>query len=137
MWRPNWLVGPTPVKRSASNSAVRYLPSKTNISVRVENLTTLAEIPARLKNPVIHNGTGTLTVHGTVEIGQYLQYEGNDSAAVFDENWNEVRDMRVTRASYRMPCGWAPFSIQSASRADPWLEVQCMTEGEPMAVPVR
>jgi len=110
-----------------------YLPPKTKASVQVERLTALAEIPACLENPIIHVGAGTLTVHGQVESGQYLQFEGGDSAAVFDENWNKQRDLRVTKDSYCMPSGWAPFAIQAASSA--WLEVQFLTEGEPMVVP--
>jgi len=37
-----------------------------------------------------------------------------------------------------MPAGWAPVSVMAAeSDAKPWLEVQFMTEGEPMVVPAR
>jgi hypothetical protein len=78
-----------------------------------------------------------VTVHGQIESGQYLQFEGGDSAAVFDENWNKLGDLRVRRAGYRMPSGFFPVSTHSASKASPWLEVQFMTEAEPMAVPLR
>jgi hypothetical protein len=111
-----------------------YLPPKSKASVRVEQLAALAEIPARLENPVIHVGAGTLAVHGVVESGQYLRYEGGDSAAVCDENWNKLRDLPVTQAGYAMPPGWAAVSVSSAAKANPWLEVQFMTEGEPMIV---
>jgi hypothetical protein len=114
-----------------------YLPPQTKASVQVEGLTALAEIPACLENPIIHVGAGTLTVHGRVESGQYLQFEGGDSAAVFDENWNKRRDLRVTRTEYTMPSGWATVSIHSESKANPWLEAQFLTEGEPMEVPLR
>jgi hypothetical protein len=114
-----------------------HLPPKTKASVRVENLAALAEIPARLENPVIRVGAGTLTVRGVVASGQYLCYKGGDSAAVCDENWNRLRDLPVTQASYDMPSGWAGISVHSTAKASPWLEVQFMTEGEPMVVPLR
>jgi len=114
---------------------IGYLPPGTKASVHVEGLAALAEVPARLENPVVHVGAGALTVHGQIESGQYLQFEGGDSAAVFDENWNKLGDLRVTRTGYSMPSGFSPISIHSASKASPWLEVQFMTEGEPMAVP--
>jgi len=116
---------------------IGYLPPGTKASVHVEGLAALAEVPARLENPVVHVGAGALTVHGQIESGQYLQFEGGDSAAVFDENWNKLGDLRVTRTGYSMPSGFSPISIHSASKASPWLEVQFMTEGEPMAVPFR
>jgi len=54
-----------------------------------------------------------------------------------DENWNKRRDLRLTKADYSMPSGFFPVSIYSASKASPWLEVQFLTEGEPMEVPLR
>ena len=56
---------------------------------------------------------------------------------MFDENWNKQHDLRVTKASYSMPSGFSPISIRSPSQAKPWLEVQFMTQGEPMKVPPR
>jgi hypothetical protein len=77
-------------------------------------------------------------VKGSVASGQYLQYEGGATAAVFDENWNKVRDVPVEKNEYVMPAGWAPVSISTTQAAPlPWLEVQFMTEGEPMVVPAR
>jgi hypothetical protein len=111
-----------------------YLPPKTKASVQVQGLAALAESPARLENPVIHVGPGTLAVQGVIESGQYLQFEGGETAAVCDENWNKLRELPVTGAGYAMPSGSAPVVIQSAASARPWLEVQFMTEGEPMAV---
>ena len=114
-----------------------HLPPQTKSSVRVERLTALAELPAALENPVIRTGSGTLAVQGRVASGEYLQYEGGEAAAVYDENWNKRRELPVAKTDYLMPAGWAPVSIASASPAQPWLEVQFMTEGPPMEVPAR
>lgn len=112
-----------------------HLPPKTKASVRVESLSALAEIPARITNPIIRVGTGTLRVLGVVESGQYLHYEGGHSAALCDENWNKLCDLPVTQSDFNMPSGWAPITVQATAKASPWLEVQFMTEGEAMDVP--
>jgi hypothetical protein len=109
-----------------------HLPAKTKTSVRVESITALAEIPAQLENPVIRTGIGTLAVHGVVTSGQYLQYQGGDTASVFDENWIKIRDLSVEKRDYTMPAGYAPVSVTAKTK--PWLEVQFMTEGVPMIV---
>ncbi len=114
-----------------------FLPPSCNAAaVRVEGLAALAEIPAVLENPVIRTGPGVLTVRGAVASGQYLQYDGGGTAAVCDENWVKVRELPVEKRDFVMPAGWAPVSVSTGgTQAQPWLEVQFMTEGEPLIVP--
>lgn len=114
-----------------------HLPPQTKASIRVERLMALAEIPAELKDPEIRTGTGTLRVKGTIASGEYLQFHGGGTAAVFDENWKKLRDLPVEKNNYAMPAGWAPVCLSSEAEPKPWLEVQYMTEGEPMHVPAQ
>ncbi len=115
-----------------------YLPPKCKVTVAVEKITALAEIPAELENPVIRTGAGTLMVKGTVGSGQYLQYGGGETATVYDENWVKLRELSVEKKDYVMPQGWAPVSIGAAgTKVRPWLEVQFITEDTPMVVPAR
>lgn len=114
-----------------------HLPSQTKAAVRVDRLAALAELPATLENPVIRTGSGTLAVQGRVASGEYLQYEGGEAAAVYDENWNKRRELPVVKTGYTMPAGWASVSIEASAPLQPWLEVQFMTEGPPMEVPAR
>jgi hypothetical protein len=115
-----------------------YLPAGKKVSVLVEGLKALGEIPATIENPVIRTGTGTLTVKGAIASGQYLQYEGGETAGVFDENWKKLRDLPVEKNEYLMPAGWGPVAINAGgANVKPWLEVQFMTEGEPMVVPAK
>ncbi|HEY3321295.1 MAG TPA: hypothetical protein VGP72_12565 [Planctomycetota bacterium] len=114
------------------------VPAGKKASVLVEDLKTLGEIPVALQNPVIRTGAGLLTVKGSVESGQILQYDGGETATVFDENWKKLAELPVERNHFAMPAGWAPVSISApGSDARPWLEVQFMTEGEPMPVPAK
>lgn len=115
-----------------------HVPAGKKASVLVEDLKALGEIPVALKNPVIRTGEGLLTVKGSVQSGQYLQYDGGETAGVFDENWKKLSELSVEKKNYTMPAGWAPVSIGAeGSNAKPWLEVQFMTEGEPMVVPAK
>jgi len=115
-----------------------FVPAGKKASVLVEDLKALGEVPVGLRNPVIRTGEGSLTIKGPVESGQILQYEGGDTATVFDENWKTLREWPVEKKDYTMPVGWAPVSISATgSNTKPWLEVQFITEGEPMRVPAK
>ena len=97
----------------------------------------LKELPAELADPVIAVGRGRLAVKGAVSTGQYLAYEGGDEAGVFDANWRPVKRLPVAATDYIMPSGESDVSVASSARPAPWLEVQFITRGEPMAVPRR
>ncbi len=63
------------------------------------------------------------------------KYDGGDKANVYDENWNKVKDVQVNRTNYTMPTGFSPVSVKVANGAPrPWLEVQFITQGEPLRV---
>jgi hypothetical protein len=114
------------------------VPPATETSVLVEGLTTLAEIPTQLENPIIQTGQGSLTVKGIIKSGEYLQCDGGKTAAVFDENWNRLRELPVEACDYTMPTGRAPVSITTTQTNPlPWLEVQFMTEGAAMVIRAR
>lgn len=120
------------------NIGLGHVPKQTKASVLVKNLKALAEIDTKLVDPVIHTGKGKLQVQGSVDSGHYLQYEGGDTAAVYDENWNKVKELTVRTQNYEMPAGWEKVSVTtSGTMPKPWLEVQFMTRGESMTVNVQ
>jgi hypothetical protein len=113
-----------------------YMPPRTRASVVIENLQALGEIPEKLIDPVFHAGTGTLSVKGSVASNQYLEYDGGATATVYDENWHKLNELPVLGNDWEMPNGQAPVSITTAaSGLAPWLEVQFLTEGQPILVP--
>lgn len=115
---------------------VARLPAKGRASILVEHLQALAEIPARLENPVIRTGEGSLHVRGVVASGELLTYEGGAFATVFDENWNQLRNLPVEPHDYLMPSGRAPVTVQTDTPApSPWLDAQFIVEGPPMKIP--
>ena len=74
-------------------------------------------------------------IEGEILTSQYIKYDGGDKATVYDENWNTVKDVKVNLTNYMMPTGFAPVSVKVAADAPrPWLEVQFVTQGEPLRV---
>ncbi|NQT88215.1 hypothetical protein HQ560_15715, partial [bacterium] len=113
------------------------LPASKDAAVTVEGMRALKELPAELVDPVIVVGNGRLAVKGTIETGQYLAYEGGDDAGVFDANWRPVKRLAVAATDYGMPTGASDVSVESGEAPAPWLEVQFITRGKPMAVSER
>ncbi|MEN6504386.1 MAG: hypothetical protein ABFD92_07600 [Planctomycetaceae bacterium] len=113
-----------------------HVPPLTKASALVEGIKALAEIPAMLENPVIHTGAGTLTIKGRIASGQYLEYTGAATAALFDANWNKLAELPVEARQYVMPSGVSDVWVASAAKTpQPWLEVQFMAEGAAILVP--
>lgn len=112
-----------------------HIPKQTNARIKVEGLKALKEIDTELVNPVIHTGKGTLEVSGNIASGQYLEYKCGDKVTVYDENWNKVKELPVEKCNYEMDKGWSEVSVTTSQKKPlPWLEVQFMTEGEPIMV---
>lgn len=110
------------------------IPPRTKPSVTVGRLQALAEIPVTLTNPVLTLGTRRVTLTGTVASGEYLDYQGGETAAVCDANWNLLRTMSVS-GSGEIPSGPLAVSLEATSTGPkPWLEIQITTQGEPMVV---
>ena len=110
------------------------IPPRTKASVTVGRLQALAEIPVTLSNPVLTLGTRRVTMTGTVASGEYLEYQGGDTATVYDANWNPLRTMSVS-GSGEIPTGPLAVSLDAASTVPkPWLEIQITTQGEPIVV---
>jgi hypothetical protein len=113
------------------------IPPRTNPKVRIANLRVLGDVPSKLINPVIHTGSGRLSVHGEIASGCYLRYDGGEIASIHDRNWKKLRELRVTLEDYRMPTGYAPVWVEVAGDAPrPWLELQTIVTGVPMIVPI-
>jgi hypothetical protein len=117
------------------NVGLGLVPATTTVSVTVEGIKALEEIPTMLVNPVITTATGSLTIHGEIETSWYLEYRGGDTATVYDKNWTEIKQLKVTATNYIMPQGYSTITVTSdAGEPVPWLATQFITEGAPMIV---
>jgi len=112
-----------------------FVPARSHPRVKIENLRLLSERPSRLVNPMICTGGGRLRVAGEIETGQYLQYEGGDTATVYDGNWNKLKQLSVTLSDYTMPSGFAPVRVQVQDGSPrPWLDVRFIAKGSPILI---
>jgi hypothetical protein len=87
-----------------------------------------------LQDPVITvNSTGTLSVTGDIEPGQYLKYETGDTATVYDENWNIVDTLPATALNFTVNNGDNTLLTEAGSGTDAPddLKVQFITVDEP------
>jgi hypothetical protein len=111
------------------------LPPHKQVTVKVEQLTALGEIPVALENPVVRVGTGQLRVRGAIPSGHFLQYTGGDKTVLYDENWHRRAEFSVEKENFVMPLGQASITVSTdQAGSKPWLEVQFLTTGTPILV---
>ncbi len=99
--------------------------------VLVENLRIVGEKPSFIKNPVIHTGSGALSVRGEVKTDEYLWYKGGDTVGVYDLNWHLLENLPATLKDYTVDTGFSDIWIEGeSSNPTPWFDVQFITKGE-------
>ena len=116
---------------------VGEIPPWRQVTVKVEQLTALGEIPVALEHPVVRVGAGRLRVCGDIGSGQFLQYAGGDKAIVYDENWHRLAELPVNATSATMPTGQVGVTVSTEQAGPwPWLDVQFLTSGPPVPIDV-
>jgi hypothetical protein len=112
-----------------------FVPPRSRATVTVGRLQALAEIPVVLTDPIVTIGTQRMVLKGTVASGDYLEYQGGETVAVCDANWNRLRELTVTGPRMQLPTGPVTVLLDaSSSGPKPWLEMQFTTEGDAMVV---
>ncbi|MFM8493933.1 MAG: hypothetical protein ACKOEM_00205 [Planctomycetia bacterium] len=103
--------------------------------VMIENLRMLAETPSSIEDPVIHAGSGTLAIKGTIKSDHYLWYQGGGTVGVYDLNWNLVATLPAVPTDYAVDQGFSEFRIDGrCDSPPPWLDVQFITRGDAIRV---
>uniref|UniRef100_UPI0035653E22 hypothetical protein n=1 Tax=Pontiella sp. TaxID=2837462 RepID=UPI0035653E22 len=93
------------------------------VVIRVE------EGSSSLNDPLITvNGTGTLSVSGAVDAGEYMQFDGGSTVRVYDENWNLDRTLPATATDFVVKAGNNDITTAAASGGAE-LRVQYITLG--------
>jgi hypothetical protein len=107
--------------------------ANTSPKVMIENLRMLAETPSSIQDPVIHAGSGTLAITGTIPSDHYLWYQGGETVGVYDLNWNLEATLPAVRKDYAVDTGFSEFRIEGrCGTPPPWLDVQFIAKGEAM-----
>ncbi|CAA6692437.1 Unannotated [Lentimonas sp. CC19] len=84
-----------------------------------------------LTNPSIEidGGTGSLAVTGTVNAGEYLQYEGGSTALRYDVNWKLLETLPVVVTNFTVVSGTNSVQVLDGASAAVDLETQFIVEG--------
>lgn len=110
------------------------VPASTQANITVGGIKALKEQATQLVNPVIHCGTQSVKVFGTIQTGQYLEYKGGDTANVYDNNWNLVSELTIQKSGQGVNTGWQTVTVNADNDALPWMEIQCLVEGDPISI---
>jgi hypothetical protein len=105
-----------------------HVPAKTTASVTVKGIKLLKEIPVPLRELTISNSTGELKVRGDISTGDYIEYDGADTAIIYDPNWHEKQTVKVPNTCFTARSGYDTYHFSADQQA--WIEVQLFTEGE-------
>ncbi|MGJ8651245.1 MAG: hypothetical protein ACSHX4_12875 [Opitutaceae bacterium] len=102
-----------------------YLLQEPQVVIRV------VETSTALEDPVITvNGTGTLSVSGDIQPGEYMKFEGGSSVQVYDNNWNLDRTLTASVSSFTVNNGNNTITTAAGSGSNtPELNVQYITLG--------
>ncbi|MDF7823587.1 hypothetical protein P4B35_06140 [Pontiellaceae bacterium B12227] len=77
-----------------------YAAQEPQVVIRV------VETSATLEDPLITiNGTGTLSISGDIQPGEYMKYTGGGTVGVYDNNWNLVRTLPAAASSFTVNGG--------------------------------
>ncbi|WP_372846905.1 hypothetical protein [Pontiella sp.] len=92
----------------------------------------VVETSTALHDPLITvNGTGTLSVTGDIEPGEYLKFAGGSSVNVYDNNWNFDRTLAATPTAFSVIGGTNTVTTAAGSgTGSPELNVQYITLGD-------
>jgi hypothetical protein len=108
------------------------IPPSTRAKVTVKDIKLLKEIHVPIKELVIGNPRGRLIVEADMRTGDYVEYDGADTAVIYDGNYHEKQRVKVRRDGFTATAGYDTFTF-SGDR-ETWIEVQMTTQGEAIEV---
>lgn len=109
-----------------------HIPPGAHARIRVSQIKLLREIKVPLKELTIRNSLGSITVRADILTGDYIEYEGEDVATVYDANFNKKQVVNVGKKAFEARTGGDTFTFVGDGKA--WIEVQLYTEGEAIGV---
>lgn len=109
-----------------------HVPAGARSSIKVRGVKLLKEIPVPLRELTISNSSGDLELSGDISTGDYIEYDGEDSAVVYDRNWHRKETVKVVNNNFSAPTGYDTYTFNADKKA--WLEIQLFTEGQPVRI---
>jgi hypothetical protein len=112
-----------------------YIPPKTATSIIVEDMKLLKEIQSPIDKLKISNNVGNLIIFGEIHTGDYIEYNGGDSALIYDGNYKNKREEKIENNNFQVINGYNKFDFSTESTSNhAWLEIQMMTEGNKIKI---
>ncbi|MBI5834689.1 MAG: hypothetical protein HZB16_20510 [Armatimonadetes bacterium] len=105
----------------------------TEATCAVEAPTALREHERSLVDPVLALGDGRLRVTGEVRCGEYLGYDGGDSATVLDANRHALRQLPARAERWTAPAGGSQLQVTHAGEPV-WLRLVAKPAGPPFEI---
>lgn len=104
------------------------MPPKCESSITIESIRAVQEKRVEISDVKVRLGSGSLTIQGPLQTGNYVWFTGGNNAIVFDSNWHKLRDVPVSKVNFLATSGEQEVSIES-SGATPYLEAQLVVSG--------
>jgi hypothetical protein len=105
-----------------------HVPPQTNTRITVRDIKLLKEIHVPLKKLTISSSTGELKICGDISTGDYIEYDGGDTAVISDANFHPKQTVQVENTQFTAKPGYDTYTFSADRQA--WIEVQLYTEGE-------
>jgi len=109
-----------------------HIPSTTHTKIKVKDIKLLKEINEPLTELTIQNSSGSLKVCADIATGDYVEFDGAETAVVYDGNFHEKQRVKVENNGFTAKTGYDTYTIDADKKA--WVEVQLMTEGDPIVI---
>jgi hypothetical protein len=111
-----------------------HLPPSAKARITVRDIKLLKELNVPLKELTIANDAGKLTIRADIATGDYIEYDGGDTAVIYDRNFHEKQRVPVTNDGFVAATGYDTYRFSGDDDRTAWIEVQLTTEGEEIVV---
>ncbi len=108
------------------------IPASTSPRVKVKEIKLLKEINVPLQELTLSNSVGSMTIGGDIRTGDYVEYDGGDTAVIYDANYHQKQVVKVENNNFTAKTGYDTYQFNADKEA--WIEVQLYTEGEAIVV---
>ncbi len=109
-----------------------HVPPGASPRIKVRDIKLLREINVPLRELTIANSAGKLKVCGDISTGDYIEYDGADTAVIYDANFHPKQTVAVVNEGFTAKTGYDTYHFSGDKTA--WIEVQLFTEGTEIPV---
>ena len=109
-----------------------YIPPTAQPRIVVKEIKLLKEIRVPLKELTLSNSLGSITIRADLETGDYVEYDGADTAVIYDSNYHQKQVVAVENNSFAAKTGYDTYRF--SGNKSTWIEIQLFTAGNEILV---